>query len=290
MGNLAQLRKYVTSIERRMRIMRVGFIADLHVDLNIQAPISQYRYELSKLLESEAVELLVIGGDLTNHYTRTLKFVEDLQKEAGIPIYFIPGNHDFWEKKGPKNTRKIYELYKQHPQSLVETPLILSEEYTLVGHPAWYNHAVYDRATFQPEKIEIGKYRGGFWQDKLKMDWEATDQEVSKEFAEIIRADLAAVTTDKIILQTHMVTTPEFTMPMPHRIFDFFNAYIATDDLKNIHKDYPITHNFMGHIHFRATIQKDATKFITNSLGYRKEWRSKDLRQELKDSLVVIEI
>lgn len=270
--------------------MKVGFIADLHVDLNLRASTNKYQYELLKLIESEKVDLLVIGGDISNHYSKSIAFVEELQKQAGIPIYFIPGNHDFWEKKGPKNTRKIYQIYKEHPQSLVESPLILSDEYTLVGHPAWYNHAVYDRETFHPEKIEKGQYRGGFWQDKLKMDWEATDQEVSKEFAQIIRADLDSVTTDKIILQTHMVTIPEFTMPMPHRIFDFFNAYIATDDLKNIHKDYPITHNFMGHIHFRATIEKEQTKFITNSLGYRKEWRSKDLRQELKESLVTIDI
>lgn len=270
--------------------MRMGFIADLHVDLNTQATRNEYTYELLILLESQQIELLVIGGDISNHYTDTIQFVEDLQKQAGIPIYFIPGNHDFWEKKGPKNTRKIYEIYKEHPQSLIEKPLILSQDYTLVGHPAWYNHAVYDREAFQPEKIEKGKYRGGFWQDKLKVDWEATDQEVSKEFSEIIRADLESVTTDKIILQTHMVTIPEFTVPMPHRVFDFFNAYIATDDLENIHKDYPITHNFMGHIHFRAQIEKDEAQFITNSLGYRREWRSKKLRQELKESLVTVDI
>lgn len=270
--------------------MRIGFIADLHVDLNSQVPMSKYSDELLRLLELKKVDLLVIGGDIANHYTKTISFVEELQKQAGIPIYFIPGNHDFWEKGKEKNTRKIYQLYKDHPQSLVETPLILSDEYTLVGHPAWYNHAIYNREAFDPKKIERGQYRGGFWQDKLQMDWEATDQEVSKEFAEIIQTDLESVTTDKIILQTHMVTIPEFTMPMPHRVFDFFNAYIATDDLKELHKEYPITHSFMGHIHFRAQIKKDATKFITNSLGYRREWRKKKFRQELADSLVTLDI
>lgn len=270
--------------------MRVGFIADLHVDVNQQVPISEYQYELLKLLESERIDLLVIGGDLSNHYTTSIKFVEDLQKQAGIPIYFIPGNHDFWERADKKNTWKIYELYKDHPQSLVESPLVLSDEYTLVGHPAWYNHAVYNTNTFRPNEIEKGKYRGVFWQDKVKLDWEATDVEVSKEFARIIQKDLESVQTDKIILQTHMVIIPEFTMPMPHRVFDFFNAYIATDDLKTMHQDYPITQSFMGHIHFRAQIEKEGTQFITNSLGYRKEWRKKNLRKELKASLVTIEL
>lgn len=270
--------------------MRVSFIADLHIDLNPQVSTNKYSYELLKLIEEEKIDLLVIGGDLSNHYVTSIQFVEELQRQAAIPIYFIPGNHDFWEEESEKNTEKIYEIYKEHPQSLIESPLILSEEYTLVGHPAWYNHAVYDKESYQPHEIEKGKYRWTYWQDKLKMDWKATDQEVSKLFAQIIRADLDSVTTDKIILQTHMVTIPEFTMPMPHRVFDFFNAYIATDDLKNIHREYPITHSFMGHIHFRAELEKENTHFITNSLGYLREWRSKDLRQELKDSLVTLEI
>lgn len=271
-------------------IVRVGFVADLHVDLNRQIPIKTYSYELLKMIEEEEIDLLVIGGDLSNHYTISLQFVEELQKDAGIPIYFIPGNHDFWEKQDRKNTEKIYDIYKKHPQSLVESPLVLSEDYTLVGHPAWYNHAIYNKEKFDANEIEKGQYRGVFWQDKVKVDWQATDREISKHFSNLIRADLDSVTTDYIILQTHMVTIPEFTMPMPHRVFDFFNAYIATDDLKNIQKDYPISHHFMGHIHFRAEIQKNETRFITNSLGYRKEWRTKDFRKELRDSLVMIEL
>ncbi len=274
----------------RFLIMRVGFIADLHVDLNRHYPLRRYSYELLKLIDEEKVEILVIGGDISNHYTTTIQFVENLQRYAGIPIYFIPGNHDFWEDTKEKNTQKIYEIYKQHPQSLVESPLLLSKDYTLVGHPAWYNHAVYDKETFTPEEVEKGKYRWSYWQDKLNVDWEATDLEVSDYFADVIRRDLESVETDKIILQTHMVTIPEFTMPMPHRVFDFFNAYIATDDLKNVHQEYPITHNFMGHIHFRGHVQKEDTQFITNSLGYGREWRSKDLGRELRASLTVLEL
>lgn len=271
--------------------MRAGFIADLHIDRNFELGPKEYLYEMLKLIDETEIELLVIGGDIANHYSLTLSFVEELQHDAGIPVYFIPGNHDYWEEKDePKTTIKIYEMYREHPQSLLESPKKLTDEYTLVGHTAWYNHAIYNKEAFTENQIEKGKYRWTYWQDKLRLDWQAKDAEVSAYFTEKIHEDLQKVTTSKIILQTHIVTIPEFTMPMPHRVFDFFNAYIATDDLTDIHKQYPITHQFMGHVHFRGMIQKDETKFITNSLGYRKEWRTREIKRELQRSLVIIEI
>jgi putative phosphoesterase len=269
--------------------MKIGFISDLHIDRNHKVSAKEYLTMLRDIIVAKNLETLVIGGDISNHYTTTFKFVEELQKQAKIPVYFIPGNHDFWEEKeARKNTRKIYEHYQKHPQSLVESPLQLNEDYTLVGHPGWYNHAVYDKEQFSSEDVEHGKFRWAYWQDKLRMDWEMSDQDVSKRFANIIEKDLEEVTTENIILQTHVVTVPEFTMPMPHRIFDFFNAYMATNDLKHVHKEFPITHQFMGHVHFREKIIRDRTEFITNSLGYRREWWSEDLAKEVQRSLVIL--
>jgi len=271
--------------------MKVGFISDIHADRHMELTVDDYLHTLIQTIAEEKLEMLVIGGDISNHYSTTTRFVERLQEQAEIPVYFIPGNHDFWEEKdAEKSTRVIYQLYKEHPQSLIESPLQINDEYTLVGHPGWYNHTVYDKDQFTAEEVEHGKFRWTYWQDKLRMDWDASDPKVSQHFTDIIKDDLEKVKTDKAILQTHVVTVPEFTMPMPHRVFDFFNAYMATDDLKTIHKDYPITHQIMGHVHFRASILKDDTRFISNSLGYRREWQSEDLQTEIKNSLVTLNL
>lgn len=271
--------------------MKIGFISDLHVDRNFEAPTIEYLKALLQIINNQKLEMLVIGGDISNHYSMTIWFVEELQKQAEIPVYFIPGNHDFWEEQeATKDTPGIYQLYKDHPQSLIENPLKINENYTLIGHPGWYNHAIYDQEKFTPDEIERGKFRWTYWQDKLRLDWGMEDQEVSQNFSEIIKQDLEKVTTENIILQTHIVTIPEYTMPMPHRVFDFFNAYIATDDLKNIYKEYPITHQIMGHVHFREKISKEQTQFITNSLGYRREWRGKNLYKELQKSLFILDL
>jgi len=271
--------------------VKIGFISDLHVDRNFEAPTIEYLKALLQIINNQKLEMLVIGGDISNHYSMTIWFVEELQKQAEIPVYFIPGNHDFWEEQeATKDTPGIYQLYKDHPQSLIENPLKINENYTLIGHPGWYNHAIYDQEKFTPDEIERGKFRWTYWQDKLRLDWGMEDQEVSQNFSEIIKQDLEKVTTENIILQTHIVTIPEYTMPMPHRVFDFFNAYIATDDLKNIYKEYPITHQIMGHVHFREKISKEQTQFITNSLGYRREWRGKNLYKELQKSLFILDL
>lgn len=272
-------------------MLKIGFISDLHIDRNHERAPSEYLNRIKQMILEKKLEMLVIGGDISNHYSTTIQFVETLQNQAEIPVYFIPGNHDFWEEvDATKDTRGIYQLYKEHPQSLIESPVKLNEDYTLVGHPGWYNHAVYDKNQFSPEEVEKGKFRWAYWQDKLRLDWEMSDKEVSTQFSNIIRRDLERVTTDNIILQTHVVTVPEFTMPMPHRTFDFFNAFIATNDLKNVAEEYPISHQIMGHVHFRHQIIKNHTKIITNSLGYRREWWSEDLYQELLSSLSIIDL
>ncbi|HZK46528.1 MAG TPA: metallophosphoesterase [Atopostipes sp.] len=202
--------------------MKIGFISDLHIDRNPDVPPQEYMTRLKEIIKRKQLNRLVIGGDISNHYSSTLEFVEQLQNQAEIPVHFIPGNHDFWEEAdATKDTKGIYRLYKEHSQSLVETPVKLNEDYTLVGHPGWYNHAVYDKEQFTPEEVEKGKFRWAYWQDKLRMDWEMTDQEVSTHFKKIITKDLEKVSTENIIFQTHVVTVPEFTMPMPHRTFVF---------------------------------------------------------------------
>lgn len=272
--------------------MRLGFISDLHVD-NQLYNLDDYLDNLSRLIDLKAIELLVIGGDIANHYSVTLDFVEDLQKLAGIPVYFVPGNHDFWDRSTSYdkiNSMAIYDIYRDHPQSLIESPLKINDEFALVGHTAWYNHVRYNRDRFDANQIEKGRFKGISWQDKKFINWQAKDKEVSEYFASKVETDLNQVQADKFILVTHMVTIAEFTMPMPHRVFDFFNAYIATDDFKRLYDKYPIEHSFMGHVHFRHSHQDEKTLYYANSLGYVKEWRSKDMMRELEAAIVLLDI
>lgn len=269
---------------------QIGFISDLHVDSSPRHEASEFFSTLLQLMQDRRLDGLIIGGDITNHYTTTLSFVERLQSAAGIPVYFIPGNHDFWEIEArKKQTHEIYNIFKNHPQSLIEKTLKISDQYSIVGHSGWYNHAYHD-PRFSKDELEVGKYRMATWQDKVHSDWQMPDIELSKLFAEKVEQNLLQVQTKKIILVTHVITIPEFTIPMPHKIFDFFNAYIATDDFNAIYDKFAIDYSFMGHVHFRGQVTRDGTNFITNSLGYQKEWRSREMYREMAQSLWVINV
>lgn len=64
--------------------MKVGFISDLHIDRNFEVPTSQYLAIIRQTIAEQQLDLLVIGGDISNHFTTTFGFVEELQKQAEI--------------------------------------------------------------------------------------------------------------------------------------------------------------------------------------------------------------
>lgn len=272
--------------------MRIGLISDLHIDYLKQYQPHQLIDELVRICHEKMLAYLIIGGDISNHYGDTLNFVDALEKALSpIGVYYIPGNHDYWQNhQSEKTTWQIHKLFKEHPQSLMHQPLLIGDNLAIVGHMGWYNHAFYDRNQFTSERIATGRYKIATWQDKKRLDWGATDQEISQLFTQEIEADLQSVSDREIILVTHIVTTPALIMPMPHRTFDFFNAFIATDDLTNVVTQYPITHNVMGHVHFRHHIQDNGMKWITNSLAYEKEWRTHSMRHEIESALYIIDL
>ena len=84
---------------------------------------------------------------------------------------------------------------------------------------------------------------------------------LSKEAAKQIQEDLDQVKDKHIILMTHIVTHPKFIVPMPHRIFDFFNAYIGTKDFDEFYSTYSIRYS-IGHVHFRKMINENGITYI----------------------------
>lgn len=272
--------------------MRIGFISDLHVD-NFTYEVQDYLDIMSEIIKKNTIETLVIGGDITNSYKTTTDFVEKLQSQTNIQVYFIPGNHDLWDRASDKadiNTMNIYKQYKEHPQCLIESPIMLNNNVGLVGHTAWYNYVKYNKEKFSLDKIKKGRYKGVTWQDKKYIQWPKEDPEMSKYFAEIIEKDIQKLQAESYILVTHMITIPEFTMPLPHRVFDFFNAYIATDDFKPLFQDQRLILGLMGHIHFRHEIEEAGMIYATSSLGYIKQWRTHNIDQEISDSLYIVDL
>ena len=113
---------------------------------------------------------------------------------------------------------------------------------------------------------------------------------MSKLAAASVKNDLEQVKDKNIILMTHIVTHKKFAVPMPHRIFDYFNAFIGTSDFDQFYEIYPIKYSIMGHVHFRNIIEESGIQYICPCLGYQREWRTKNLETEIQNTIQIIEI
>lgn len=319
--------------------MQLGFISDIHINY-LDMPFTEVVQLFVDSIRKHQLTHLFFGGDIANDWQQSIQFVERLQEASQIPIYFIPGNHDYWNQAAVNqsgrdhiNTWAIYDQFVQHPQSLLEKTLYLDEELIVVGHSAWYNHAYHglqpDGTPFRPEQFDSGTYYGRSWKDKEYINWQMSDGDVSRLMACRVRDQLETViqnysgsddsfnitgdfarrpdsrhylfrenpslrpvgSSPVIILMTHIVTHPNFCVPMPHPVFDYFNAFIGTDDLRSILHDYPIHYHFMGHVHYRGEgIDRNGITTVVNCLGYPREWRSQHIVQELEEALYILNI
>lgn len=269
--------------------MKIGVISDLHIDRG-NIDIKTYETLLAEEADTQGLDLLLIAGDVSSHYKMTADFLKSIAELSDIEVLFVPGNHDYWLKDDDgKTTREIYDFYKSMPGSLLESPYFIDDDWAIVGHSGWYDYTYADER-FSEEKLERGKFYGGTWQDKLKIDWQLHDRELSKIFAGKVENDMEKVGDRNIILMTHVVTHRKYAVPMPHRLFDYFNAFIGTSDFDELYKKYPIKYSIMGHVHFRHQFTQDDLTYICACLGYPREWRTEDIATELKNTLQVIEI
>ncbi|AXZ22624.1 metallophosphoesterase [Staphylococcus warneri] len=265
--------------------MRIGAISDIHVDRHPKLTAQQYLDSLVDVVIKRNIELLVIAGDISNDYRQVIQFINDLKEALNIPILFVPGNHDLWSDGTDKSSQDIFDIYTQQDTCLIKQPYIINDDWAIVGHTGWYDYS-FANDQFSFEKLERGKHYGATWQDKVRMDCDMTDKDLSLQAAQQVEADIEQVGTRKIILVTHVVTHPAFVVPTPHRIFDFFNAYIGTQDFNHIYQTNNIQYSIMGHVHFRKTLIDKGIHYICPCLGYQRQWRTDDISQEMNHALM----
>lgn len=243
----------------------------------------------NKVKQSE-VELLLIAGDISNDYQRSLDFLHQLEQVSSCKVLFVPGNHDYWSKdNNVTDTYKIYEAFKADSTSILEKPYVINDEWAVVGNSGWYNHS-FGSSQFSDEQFSEMTYKGRTWQDKIFVHWGASNQEMHQWFYNKIEKDVQAVSGRQIILMTHMVTHPHFIVPMPHELFSYFNAFIGSSEYKKMYETYNIKVSVMGHVHYRKQWIENDVKYICACLGNCNEWRTKDPVKEIDDAFFVCEI
>ena len=113
--------------------MRVGLISDLHIDINKDYPIVELTAETAA---EQMTDVSVIAGDISETQNQTLQAIERLQSLCEFPVYYVPGNHDMWNKNCPEcTTEEIDRIYREDLRCLSGKPVILRR---MAGNWPWW--------------------------------------------------------------------------------------------------------------------------------------------------------
>lgn len=268
--------------------MKIGVISDLHIDMNERklAPGASYDRLLAELLYNNEVDLLLLAGDISSDYHDSLAFLDKMKRHRSSPIVFVPGNHDFWSiRNKEEDTREIYRIFREREESPVGRPLLLGDEWAVVGNPGWYDYGFADNKRYTLEQFEAKKLDVGGWNDRLYINWHQSDREVANEMLEEIHQDLDRVGERKVILMTHVVTHPLFTVPLPNRIYDYYNAFLGNKSYMRLYEQYPIEKSIMGHVHMRRTLRERGVTYYCACLGNARHWWTDDPYTEMAYTL-----
>ena len=108
--------------------MKIGFIADIHVDFNRRHDFIEVFKECVKEMQLEAI---VFAGD-TSTIIRKRSFLRQTERSSGIGIYAVVGNHDQYDlyaKRGggeiQRRARRNYEAITYHQEySILLNPIV----------------------------------------------------------------------------------------------------------------------------------------------------------------------
>jgi putative phosphoesterase len=273
--------------------MRIGILSDLHVDRNNPGQEISVQEAVSRVAVEQGADLLLVAGDVSNDYELTIGVLREIEDRAGMPCLFVPGNHDLWNVEHPElNAWSIYEKLQAFERNLAAEPYRINEEWIVIGDAGWYDFSFGDSRYGEDEflKMERGQR---VWKDKLYARWDRSPIEMSRFFRLKLRAQLERFKDRKIVLATHVVPHPHFTVATPHPVWDYFNAFLGSRSYGDLIREFESSVRFAvsGHVHYRKRIRVGGTELICNCLGDKPEWQhSERAYDEVSRAFVTVDL
>lgn len=251
--------------------MKFSAISDIHVDTNGYQPVME---SILAEVADRRTETLLIPGDISSRYTTTLEFLAELRQKAGIPVLWVPGNHDLWSRDCPElDAHGILARYGEDEGHLHGSRK-LAESLHLVGTHGWYDYSL-GGSQFSYDKLQTRKHMGRTWQDSLHAIFGMSDAEVHDREMHLLRGSLADIPADEsVILMTHMVSHRRFTVPKlaDYPEWEFFNAFLGSLALFDLAAHPAVRVALCGHVHHRTRFTQDGREYICCCLGYLSEF------------------
>ena len=273
--------------------LRLGIISDLHLDVNEAAgkPVVE---TLVQVIESSAVDAVLIPGDISNDYQKTLGYADRIESESGIPCYFVPGNHDLWNEAYPeKDAWEIYHELKRFKGNLINGPVEFPGGWVLVGDTGWYDYSFGGKGITR-EAFDNMQFEERVWQDKVNARWDRPTLEMHQYFLDKLEAQLKEWKGHKLILMTHVVPHDAFTVQQPNAMWYYLNAFLGGKSYGALVQKYKVRYAVFGHVHYRMTKTIEGTTYACRCLGTHDEWGYFDgktqTQQAVADAFQVIDL
>lgn len=276
--------------------MRVGLISDLHIDINKDFPILDLT---AKAAQAQSADVLVIAGDISESPDQTIQAIEELQQLCTCPVYYVPGNHDMWNKNYPERTTEdIDKRYRADAHCLSGKHIILEkngQKLALVGDVGWYDYSMAS-SEYTKEQLDAMIMDGRTWQDKLFNQWTDDNQKQMQIVLKHLEEQLKTCGNLPILAVTHMLPVKDFCVSEKTEgiKWGFFNAFLGSTAIEALYTKYPVKYAVCGHVHYRKQVIKDGIRHICPCLGYHTEWPLYHLENDsaalhVKDALFILE-
>jgi len=268
--------------------MKIAIISDLHIDINKNHKVVEALIDRCRKKEAD---LLLVAGDISEKVKLTIETVQKLKEELQIPVYYVPGNHDLWNKYDTgRKTDDMYRMFCEDENCLASGSKVIGEDITLIGDIGWYDYS-FGYGRYTKEEFDRMSHAGRTWQDFNFNDWSKDNEGKSEEMLRKLEQQLKDCKTKHKIVMTHMVPIPEFTVQQANEMWYYFNAFIGTEKLHELYQKYGVQYGICGHIHCRKRMKKDGITYICPCLNYDTEWggEEKDVAKEMEEALVLLE-
>lgn len=233
--------------------MNVAWLTDIHLNFLKHDQLEDFFLLLSK----ESVDCFFISGDISeaDKIIDCLKHAESVLKR---PIYFVLGNHDYYEGSIKEVRSMVAEMTKDS-ESLIWLNTVdyvsLSTDTVLVGHDSWADGRFGD---FYLSPVELNDF---YLIDELKTRNKTVRinaiQELANDAVEHFRRVLPLAVKDhkRIIVLTHV---PPFREATWHEgqisgedWLPFFSCKVVGDVLKDFMEQHPKIEMIVlcGHTH-----------------------------------------
>jgi putative phosphoesterase len=282
--------------------MKIACISDIHTDINSKYDIVNL---LSVYLRKNNADILLIAGDIYEDFSACIKTVKRIEELSGIKVFYVPGNHDLWNKNTVlKSCDDIYEQYVNDYHCLSGTldgrkkGIILHgtySDYMLIGDTMWYDYSFADPA-YTKAMLDSMEHDGRTWQDKFYNSWTLDNTGRCSKMLGMLETRLKSIHNYRVIVMTHMIPVPEFDVPKSYKGWGFFNGYLGSRKIQGIlEKERNVDYCICGHVHFRKKLDKNNIHYILPCLNYHTEWVPEpdghiDAEHQIRESTVFFNI